>query len=202
MARRSRGQSSERNKTGILLGVAGALIAALLVYQVFLKGGDDTASTTSSSPPPAAAGAGSTTTTVPLQPELPNGSFDELSVRDPFEPVGGVSSGSGDTGGEGTTVDTTPVVTTPSDTLPTTATTSPAQNPAATTEVALLDITVVNGQNTARVRVGTAEYTVVQGQTFGPASNYVLTAFTSATCATFTYADSPFTLCTGEQVRK
>jgi hypothetical protein len=202
--RRGRSVSAEhRNKTGILLGVAGALIAALLVYQVFLKGGDDTTSSTSSAPPaagaPAPAGA-TTTTTVPLQPELPNGSFDELSLRDPFEPVGGITPDGG------TTVDTTPVDTTPatapSDTLPTTVTTSPEQNPAPTTEVALLDITVVNGQNTARVRVGTVEYTVVQGQTFGPASNYVLTQFTSPTCATFTYADSPFTLCTGEQIRK
>ena len=71
-----------------------------------------------------------------------------------------------------------------------------------TSEVALLDVTTVNGVQTARVQVSGAEYTVVAGQTFGPASNYVLVAFTSDTCASFTYADSPFSLCTGEQVLK
>jgi len=50
------------------------------------------------------------------------------------------------------------------------------------------------------VRVDGTEYTVVAGQQF--AGNYVLIAFTSPTCASFTYADSPFNLCTGEQVVK
>ena len=52
------------------------------------------------------------------------------------------------------------------------------------------------------MQVSGAEYTVVAGQTFGPANNYKLVAFTSDTCANFTYADSPFSLCTGEQVMK
>jgi hypothetical protein len=197
-SRRDRRQSSNRHqRSGILLGIAGALIAALLVYQVFLKG-DDTPTATPASRPAAAITNDTTTTTVPLEPELPNGSFDELSLRDPFEPVGQVDDGS-------STDVSTPPETTPPDTtvtIPTTPTTSPAQNPVPTSEVALLDVTNVNGVNTARVRVGTAEYTVVAGQVFGPSSNYMLVAFTSATCASFTYADSPFDLCTGEQVVK
>ncbi len=192
--------SSRSSRSGILLGIAGALIASLLVYQVFLKS-DDTP-TASSPPRPAVAaqpaGAATTTTTAPLEPELPNGSFDELSLRDPFEPVGSIATG----GDGGATVDTTPTTSPSTDTFPTTPTTSPSQNPVPTSEVALLDVTTVNGVQTARVQVSGAEYTVVAGQTFGPASNYVLVAFTSDTCASFTYADSPFSLCTGEQVLK
>jgi hypothetical protein len=196
---KTRGPGNSRSsRSGVLLGIAGALIAALLVYQVFLKGDDTPTAAPAGRPAVAAvAGDGTTTTTVPLEPELPNGSFDELSLRDPFEPVGQISDG-------GETTPTTPPDTTDdtTDTIPTTPTTSPAQNPAASTEVALLDVTNVNGVLTARVRVGGAEYTVVAGQTFGPENNYVLVTFTSDSCANFTYADSPFSLCTGEQVLK
>lgn len=188
-------RSSQSSRSGVLLGIAGALIAALLVYQVFLKGDDTPTATPAGRPAVSAspAGDGTTTTTVPLEPELPNGSFDELSLRDPFEPVGQISDG-----GDTTTTTTTPDTT---DTIPTTPTTSPAQNPAAGTEVALLDVTNVNGVLTARVRVGSSgEYTVIAGQQF--AGNYKLIVFTSDTCADFTYADSPFSLCTGEQVMK
>ena len=200
-SRRERRTSERSSRTGVLLGVAGALIAALLVYQVFLKS-DDTPTAASSPNRPAAAapaaGDGTTTTTAPLEPELPNGSFDELSLRDPFEPIGTVDDG----GDGGATVETTPT-TTSTDTFPTTPTTSPSQNPVPTSEVALLDVTTdANGVKTARVRVSGSEYTVVAGQTFGPDSNYVLVAFTSDSCASFTYADSPFSLCTGEQVLK
>jgi hypothetical protein len=196
-----RGSSSAKtSRTGVLLGVAGALIAALLVYQVFLKSDDTPVATGSPTPAAAVAPEGATTTTVPLEPELPNGSFDELSVRDPFEPVGQISSDDGSDVPD-TTPDTVPD-TTP-DSIPTTPTTSPLQNPTSSTEVALLDVTVVNGVMTARVRVGTAEYPdIAAGQTFGPSSNYVLVAFTSDSCANFTYADSPFSLCVGEQVLK
>jgi hypothetical protein len=192
---------SKGSRSGILLGVAGALIASLLVYQVFLKGDDTPVASSAGTPAasaPAAGDAATTTTTVPLEPELPNGSFDELTLRDPFEPIGQVDTGGSD---GGTTVETTPTtVPDTSGTVPTTPTTSPAQNPAAGTQVALLDITDVNGTLQARVRVDGTEYTVLAGQQF--AGNYVLIAFTSPTCASFTYADSPFNLCTGEQVVK
>jgi hypothetical protein len=197
-----RGSSSAKSsRTGILLGVAGALIAALLVYQVFMKSDDTPVATGTPAPAAAVAPEGMTTTTVPLEPELPNGSFDELSLRDPFEPQ--VSTGSGSSGGT-TDVpdvpDTTPPDTTP---IPTTPTTTPAQNPGSTTEVALIDITDVNGVLTARVRVGSTEYPdVVAGGVFGPSSNYVLVSFDGTSCANFTYADSPFKLCVGEQVLK
>ena len=64
--------------------------------------------------------------------------------------------------------------------------------------------TAAGGVQTARIRVGTVEYTAVAGQTF--ASNYKLIAFT--TCVggqagvSLTYADAPFSLCQGEQVTK
>jgi hypothetical protein len=202
--RRGRGRSTSTSgrstRSGILLGIAGALIASLLVYQVFLK--SDGSSTASSAGTPAAATApatpaSTTTTTVPLEPELPNGSFDELSLRDPFQPVGEVPTDTGDT----TATTTATTVPTSSDTFPTTATTSPTQNPAGTTQVALLDVTDTGGGVlVARVRVGTTEYSVQAGEVF--AGNYKLVQFTSATCADFTFADSPFSLCTGEQVIK
>jgi hypothetical protein len=195
--RRTKGKSKTNTRSGVLLGIAGALIAALLVYQVFLKS-DDTPTATAKPAVAAAPATGTTTATVPLEPELPNGSFDELTLRDPFEPVGQISSGDG-----GTTVpDTTPTtVPDTTGTIPTTPTTSPAQNPAGTTQVALLDITDTgNGVLVARVQVDGTEYSVQAGQQF--AGNYKLIQFTSATCANFTYADSSFNLCTGEQVIK
>ena len=164
-SRRERRTSKTSPRSAILLGVAGALIASLLVYQVFLKS-DDTPVAASSGKPAVsavpAADAGTTTTTAPLEPELPNGSFDELSLRDPFEPVGQVSS---DTSGSSDVPDTTPT-TFPdtSGTIPTTPTTSPAQNPAGTTQVALLDVTDIGGGVLqARVQVDGTEYTVLAG---------------------------------------
>ena len=195
--RRKRSKSGASSRSGILLGIAGALIASLLVYQVFLKG-DDTPVASSAKPAVSAVpgGSGTTTTTVPLEPELPNGSFDELTLRDPFEPIGQVSSGGG--GVPDTTTTTSPDTT---GTIPTTPTTSPAQNPATGTQVALLDVTDLGGGVLqARVRVDGTEYSVQAGQQF--AVNYKLIEFTSPTCANFTYADSSFNLCTGEQVIK
>ena len=201
-SRRDRRQSSKNSKStrsGILLGVAGALIASLLVYQVFIKSDDTPVASATKPAVSAAPGAtATTTTTAPLEPELPNGSFDELTLRDPFEPVGQISSGDG-----GTTVpDTTPTtVPDTSGTIPTTPTTSPAQNPAGTTQVALLDVTDTGGGVlVARVSVDGVEYSVKAGDVF--ATNYKLIQFTSATCADFTFGDSSFNLCTGEQVIK
>ena len=182
-----------QNRTGIMLGVAGALIAALLVYQVFLR--DDSTTPSASGPGSPALVTGSTTTTAPLEPSLPNGSFEELSLRDPFEEPGG---------GGGTTVTTTTTrPPTSTATVFTTTTTNPAQNnpsAPAKTDFALEDVYQLNGVSTARVRVGGASFTVTAGQVF--ANNYQLVAFTSATCADFRYADSPFNLCVGEQVFK
>ena len=189
--RRSRREES-KPRTGVLVGIAGAALAALLVYQVFVRS-DDTQPTASSGSP-AAGVATSTTTLVPQEPTLPNGSFDELSLRDPFEPP----FGSGDDGG-GTPTSSTSSTTIPG-TIPTTPTTSPAQNPAPKTDIALEDIIEANGVSTARIRVGGDEYSVLEGQVF--AINYKLVAFTSATCVTLQYADSPFSLCEGEQVYK
>jgi hypothetical protein len=167
----------------------------LLVYQVFVRS-DDTTPQSVGVVPTGSAG-GTTTTTAPPQPVLPNGSFEELSVRDPFQaPTELTPSG-------GTTPETTPPTTTPADsgTISTTPTTTPAQNPAATTDVALLDVFVgPDGAQTARIRVGGVEYTVVAGEVF--ATNYKLISFSSATCVNLTYADSPFSLCQGEQVTK
>jgi hypothetical protein len=197
----SGGKGSGLSRSGILLGIAGALIVSLLVYQVFLKSDGNSGSSSVGAPPvagaPAAAGS-TTTTTAPLEPELPNGTFDELTLRDPFQPIDQISTG-GDTGG--TTETTTTTQPTTDTTFPTTATTSPAQNPAAGTQVALLDVTDLGGGvYQARVSVDGVEYSVKAGDVF--ATNYKLVVFTSPTCANFTYADSPFSLCTGEQVIK
>lgn len=196
-SRRDRRQQEKHQRTGLLLGVVGALIAALLVYQVFVRTDDPSSAPTSSAPAAssesAAAAAGSTTTTSPEEPSLPNGSFDELSLRDPFEPVGTV------TPDEPVTPDTTPT-TTPSDTIATTATTTPAQNPSGSTEIAVLDVTTVNGVQTAVVRVGTTEYTVKAGDVF--ATNYQLIRFVDAQCAEFAHGDATFQLCAGQQANK
>lgn len=187
--RRQRGRQRTQHRSGALIGLAAAVVGSLLVYQVFLRGDGDSTPRTSSAP--SAAAGGTTTTTEPQAPTLPNGSFDELSLRDPFEPVGQISTGP---------PATTP--TTPADTIPTTATTSPAQNPAGTTDVAMVDIYVDpgTGARTARVRVGGSEYVVTEGQQF--AGNYQLVRFTSDTCAELTYGSSGFTLCTGQQTVK
>ena len=198
-SRRSRREENHQ-RTGVAIGLAGVLIAALLVYQVFLRSDDN------ATPTAAARGAsgvsidgrvaaGSTTTTVPLEPTLANGSFDELSLRDPFDPP----IRNTPNGGTTPTTRSTPT-TTSSSTFPTTPTTSPQQNPAPTTDVALLDVYSDNGVQTARIRVGGTEYTAVAGGTF--ATNYKLVSFASDKCVNLSYADSPFSLCQGEQVTK
>lgn len=192
--RNRRGRTKQRSS--VILGVAAALVGALLVYQVFLR--DDGKTSVAAPPNPVAAAsdpaAGTTTTTAPLEPTLPNGSFDELSLRDPFEPIGQVSTG-------GTSTVTTPPTTT-SGSISTTPTTSPAQNPGGVSEVTMLDIYVdpATGAQTARVQVGTSVYTVTEGQQF--AGNYQLVRFKSSTCAELTYASAGFTLCTGQQTLK
>lgn len=190
---RRRRREKNQQRSGVVLGVAGALIAALLVYQVFFRGGDD-ASPTATGPSVGEVIDGTTTTTTPLEPTLPNGSFDELSLRDPFEPIGQITPGTN------TTVTTT--TTTIPGTISTTPTTTPAQNPGGVNDVAMMDIYIdpVSGAQTARVRVGAAEYTVTAGQAF--ATNYMLVRFTSDSCADLTYASSPFPLCVGQQTVK
>lgn len=198
--KRSGGGKTER--TGVLLGIAGAAVMMLLVYQVFLR--SDDATPKSLGPVPAqSATKGASAGTTPQEPTLPNGSFAELSLRDPFEAPTRFTPGGGST----TTTTQPTTTTTDSSQLPTTPTTSPAQNPAPTTDVALLDVfadTAAGGAQTARIRVGTVEYTAVAGQTF--ATNYKVISFT--TCVggqagvNLTYADSPFSLCQGEQVTK
>jgi cytoskeletal protein RodZ len=194
-SRRSRRQQTN-HRTGLFLGLAGAMVAMLLVYQVFVRTDDATPKSLGPVPAGSAAGKDSSPTSSPQEPILPNGSFEELSVRDPFQaPTQYTPSG----GSTSTTQPTTS--TTSSGTISTTPTTSPAQNPAATTDVALLDVyTSPEGVQTARIRVGGVEYTVVAGQVF--ATNYKLISFASDTCVNLTYADSPFSLCQGEQVTK
>ena len=190
--RRARRQQSQHHRTGVLLGVAGAVIASLLVYQVFVRS-DDATPTSLGPVPTGTAVRGTTTTTAALEPSLPNGSFNELSLRDPFEPPTQFTPGS-------TTSSSSTTTTTNSGTISTTPTTSPAQNPPPTTDVALLDVYMNAGVQTARIRVGNQEYTATAGQTF--AGNYKLVSFSSATCVNLLYADSPFSLCQGEQVTK
>lgn len=198
-SRRNRRQQSQ-SRAGVALGIAGALIAALLVYQVFLRS-DDTATKSTAGP---ASGVSidsgapqSSTTTGPLEPTLPNGSFDELSLRDPFEPP--IRNGGG--GGTTSASSSTTTTTTRPGTIPVTPTTSPLQNPPPRTEVALLDVFVdQSGVQTARIMVGGAEYSVVTGGTF--AGNYKLVSFASDKCVNLVNADSPFQLCQGEQVTK
>ncbi len=198
---RKRSNNGDRSqRTGLLLGIAGAAVMMLLIYQVFLRS-DDATPKSLGPVPESTSGSGSTATTAPQEPTLPNGSFAELSLRDPFEAPTQYTPGGGST----TTTTQPTTTTTNSASFPTTPTTSPAQNPAPTTDVALLDVfSDTGGVQTARIRVGTVEYTAVAGQVF--ATNYKLIAFT--TCVggqpgvSLTYADSPFSLCQGEQVTK
>ena len=122
--RRARRQHSQQ-RTGVLLGIAGAVIASLLVYQVFVRS-DDATPTSLGPVHTGTVSGGTTTTTSALEPSLPNGSFNELSLRDPFEPPTQFTPG-------GTTSSSSTTTTTNSGTISTTPTTSPAQNPAPTT---------------------------------------------------------------------
>ncbi len=195
--RRDRRRRGRQNRTRIVLTGVAVVIGALLVYQLMFRP-DDGPKTAATSVPAVSAqsGAGSTTTTVPQEPSLPNSSFEELSVRDPFAPVGS-STDSGTV-----TVDTTPPTTaaTSSGTISTTPTTSPAQNPSGAQEISVLDVYQVNGVTTARVQVGGSQYTVVAGQTF--ATDYKLVQFTDAKCADFVHGSATFNLCAGEQSNK
>lgn len=188
--RRRRGR---QQRTRTVLTVIAVLLGALTVYQLMFRGDDGPKSATATVPAVSASGGDTTTTTVPQEPSLPNSSFEELSVRDPFEPVG--SSGSYDP------VDTTTTTAaTSSETISTTPTTSPAQNPSGSQEISVLDVYQVNGVTTARVRVGGSDYTVVAGQTF--ATDYKLVQFTDAKCADFVHGSATFNLCAGEQSNK
>ncbi|MBK5289912.1 MAG: hypothetical protein JJE46_15765 [Acidimicrobiia bacterium] len=194
-SRRERRERQQRSM-GVGVGVVGAILAVLIVYQVFLRD-DGTPAAVAPSPGASSQIAGSTTTTAPLEPSVPNGSFAELSLRDPFEPIGQVTP----TNTTPSTVSTTPTTTASPGTISTTPTTSPLQNPGGTTDVALIDVYVdTNGVQTARIKVGGAEYPVTAGGTF--ATNYKLISFASDRCVNLQYADSPFSLCVGEQVIK
>jgi cytoskeletal protein RodZ len=193
-SRRARRHRGRKQRTRSLLTVVAVLLGALLMYQlVFRSDGSNTAT----SPLPAASSSANdtTTTTVPQEPSLPNSSFEELSVRDPFQPV--VTTDSGSTG---TVETTTTTASTSSATISTTPTTSPTQNPAPAQEISLLDVYTVNGVTTARVRVGGSDYTVVAGQTF--ATDYKLVQFTDTKCADFVHGSYTFNLCAGEQSNK
>jgi hypothetical protein len=196
--RRKQQRQQRHQRAGVLVGIAGALVGALLFYQVFLQTDATPAPETSSAAAPSPVADGTSTTTFPQEPTLPNASFDELSLRDPFEPVGQYSSGGGST--STTTEPTTP--TTVPDGISTTPTTTPLQNPGPTSDISLIDVYVdpATGATVAHVRVDSSEYDVREGEVF--ATNYRLVRFTSTTCADFTYADSPFSLCTGQQVQK
>jgi hypothetical protein len=165
-----------------------------------------------------------TTTTVATMPQ----SFETFAERNPFEPsVQTAGTGTG-TGGTGT--GTTPTTVAGAGTTPTTAATGgtggtgatggtggtggtntggtggagaasapPAgsQNPTGGTPVQLVQ--VIPASNQAVVQVGSTAYTVTPGQTF--ATSYKLVSL-SGSCGQFLFGDSPFSLCTGEQVLK
>lgn len=194
--RRDRRRRGRKQRTRSVLTVVAVLLGALLMYQLAFRGDDGPKVATSPTPAVDAAPGSTTTTTVPQEPSLPNSSFEELSVRDPFAPVGS-STDSGSA-----TVDTTPPTTaaTSSGTISTTPTTSPAQNPSGAQEISVLDVYQVNGVTTARVQVGGSQYTVVAGQTF--ATDYKLVQFTDAKCADFVHGSATFNLCAGEQSNK
>lgn len=188
--RRRRGR---QHRTRTVLTVVAVLLGVLTVYQLGFRSDDGPKAATATVPAVSAKGSDTTTTTVPQEPSLPNSSFEELSVRDPFEPVG--DSGSVEP------VDTTSTTAaTSSETVSTTPTTSPAQNPSGSQEISVLDVYQVNGVTTARVRVGGSDYTVVAGQTF--ATDYKLVQFTDAKCADFVHGSYTFNLCAGEQSNK
>ncbi len=150
------------------------------------------------------AAAGTTATTAPPAPEIPNGEFDAIATRNPFEPAVQITVDTPDTEHRRplpapptrAPAGRRPDPGTPTDTTPP-ATGSP--DPSAGTTVALIDVFDQGGVTMARVQVGSTVYTVAAGQTF--ATSYKAVSI-SGTCGQFLYGDSPFSLCEGEQVIK
>lgn len=193
MARRARPPS---NRRVVVIGAVGlVLIAAFFVWSRSQGSGDGagseapaTTTTTAATPGPAPTGG---VEPPDAEPEVPGGSFEVFSTRDPFEPP----------------IDLTPApAPTPSPTAPapgptTPAPTAPAPGPAPApgVAVALLEVFEQDGALRARVQVGSTVYTVGPGDTFATSFRVVSLA---GTCGQFLYGDSPFQLCEGEQVIK
>jgi hypothetical protein len=201
---------SNNRRVTIILIVGGVCVALLAAFNLMSGGGGGGSSDQSSAIPPittaeslGGAAAGTTATTAPPAPDLPNGEFDAIATRNPFEPAVQISVDTTDTAGVADT-GTTDAGTTGSTTAPGTSTdtTPPATgspNPSAGTTVALIDVFDQGGVTMARVQVGSIVYTVAAGQTF--AVSYKVVSI-SGTCGQFLYGDSPFSLCEGEQVIK
>jgi len=196
MAPRRRAPSNRR--VIVIGGVGLVLIVAFFVWSRS-QGGDGggpvgAPTTTSTVPGPPDTRPGALEPDVPddAAPEVPGGSFEVFSTRDPFEPP----------------IDLTPPgppepgPAPPGPTPPTTAPTpvpAPSPNPAPGIAVALLEVFEQDGTPTARVQVGSTVYTVKAGDTFATSFRVVSLA---GTCGQFLYGDSPFQLCEGEQVIK
>jgi cytoskeletal protein RodZ len=213
---RSLARSASGNKRLAVIGAVGAVaVLGLLVFALTRGGGSS-----SSSPPTTAPSSrtvseralatgrraqttpSTTTTTTPVE-SMPD-SFETFTERNPFQPAVGVSTGATTPNTGATTVTTAPSSGTTNGTVTggtatTETTTPPSQNPSSGTVVQLLEVVPVNGQQSARVQVASTVYTVAPGQTF--ATSYKLVSL-SGSCGQFLFGDSPFQLCTGQQVLK
>ena len=206
-------QGPDRKRLAIIGGVGVVVVGALAVFALSRGGGGGgSASPTSSTRASASAAtaprrvpSASTTTTTAVA-TMPD-SFQTFTERNPFQPSVNVGSSDGTTS---TTTGTGAAGTTPSTTATTAGSGAPSGNtvgagsvgsPAAGagTAVQLLSVSSAGAAPTASVQVGSTVYTVTPGQTF--ATSYKLVSL-SGNCGKFLFGDSPFSLCTGEQVLK
>jgi hypothetical protein len=206
-------QGPDRKRLAIIGGVGVVVVGALAVFALTSGGGGGgSASPTSSTRASASAATAprrlptASTTTTTAVATMPD-SFQTFTERNPFQP----SVDLGTAGGTTPTTAGAPVA--PSPTATTTAGTGTAAAPGKTTgagsvaspgpgagtAVQLLSVSSAGGAPTASVQVGSTVYTVTPGQTF--ATSYKLVSL-SGSCGKFLFGDSPFSLCTGEQVLK
>ena len=205
-------QGLDRKRLAIIGGVGVVVVGALAVFALTSGGGGGGAASPTSSTRASASAAtaprrvpSASTTTTTAVATMPD-SFQTFTERNPFQPSVNVGSD----GTTSTTTGTGAAGTTPSTTATTAGSGAPSGNtvgagsvasPAAGagTAVQLLSVSSAGGAPTASVQVGPTVYTVTPGQTF--ATSYKLVSL-SGSCGKFLFGDSPFSLCTGEQVLK
>jgi hypothetical protein len=208
-------QGPDRKRLAIIGGVGVVVVGALAVFALSRGGGgggsasptSSTRSSASAATAPRRLPTASTTTTTAVA-TMPD-SFQTFTERNPFQP-------SVDLGTAGGTTPTTAVAGAPAAPSPTATTTAgtgtaaapgkttgagsvASPGPGAGTAVQLLSVSSAGGAPTASVQVGSTVYTVTPGQSF--ATSYKLVSL-SGSCGKFLFGDSPFSLCTGEQVLK
>lgn len=206
-------QGPDRKRLAIIGGVGVVVVGALAVFALSRGGGgggsasptSSTRSSASAATAPRRLPTASTTTTTAVA-TMPD-SFQTFTERNPFQPSVDLGTAGGTTpttAGAGAPAAPSPTTTAgtgtaaaPGKTVGAGSVASPAAG--AGTAVQLLSVSSAGGAPTASVQVGSTAYTVTPGQTF--TTSYKLVSL-SGSCGKFLFGDSPFSLCTGEQVLK